>query len=75
MHHRDWENPKYLEIDGLGKSNELENVRLNNPYRVPKVEKNPIPTPQAEGWIFFQLEERGMDCSISFSIIYWISIP
>ena len=36
-----------LENVRLGKSNELANVRMKNPYRVQKVEKNPIPTPKS----------------------------
>ena len=42
----------------LGKSKELENERLIYPYRFPKVKTNPTPTPEAEGWICFDLREE-----------------
>ena len=50
----------------MGKSKELENGRLKNPYRFPKVKTNPIPTPKAEGWICFDLREEVWIFSISF---------
>jgi len=51
---------------GMGKSKELENGRLKNPYQFPKVKTNPIPTPMAEGWICFDLREEVWIFSISF---------
>ena len=50
---------------------ELENGRLKNPYRFPKVKTN---NPNSKGWLCFDMREQVWIVSISFLLISWISI-